>query len=103
MVLTKRYRVALLVGGIMRPYFSSLRNIFGKGHTPSPPDETPPRRFWRRVMMTLLPLLSMVLSVVALALLLPRQGSSWNWILPIGLMLLLLTHELGHLFVLRLK
>jgi Zn-dependent protease len=51
--------------------------------------------------MALLPLLSMLLSFVALALLLPRQGS--NWLLPIGLMLLLLLHELGHLFVLRLK
>jgi Zn-dependent protease len=51
--------------------------------------------------MALLPPLSMLLSIVALALLLPYQGG--NWILPIGLMFLLLMHELGHLFVLRLK
>ena len=81
----------------------SLQNIFGRKQTPSIPDETSPRRFWRRVIMTLLPPLSMFLSIVALALLLPRQGSNWHWLLPIGLMLLLLTHELGHLFVLRLK
>lgn len=81
----------------MRGSFSPLRNIFGGG----PVDETPPHRFWRRVIMALLPPLSLLLSFVALASLFPHQGS--NWLLPIGLMLLLLIHELGHLFVLRLK
>jgi Zn-dependent protease len=85
----------------MRPFFSSLRNIFGRKQTPSLPDEILPQHVWRRVMMTLLPPLSMLLSFGALTLLLPRQGS--NWVLPIGLMFLLLTHELGHLLVLRLK
>ena len=51
--------------------------------------------------MALLPPLSLLLSIGALVLLLPHYGG--NWILPIGLMLLLLIHELGHLFVLRLK
>jgi Zn-dependent protease len=51
--------------------------------------------------MALLPPLSLLLSFVALVLLLPHHER--NWILPGGLMLLLLTHELGHLFVLRLK
>jgi Zn-dependent protease len=45
----------------------------------------------------------MLLSTGALALLLPQQENTWNWILPIGLMFLLLTHELGHLVVLRWK
>jgi Zn-dependent protease len=80
----------------MRRSFSSLQNIFV-----AQPDETAPHRFWRRVIMALLPPLSLFVSIVALALLFPRQGS--NWLLPIGLMLLLLIHELGHLFVLRLK
>ena len=83
-----------------------LRNIMGrrpleKGSVPSLPDEMPPHPLWRRIIMALLPPLSLLLSFVALALLLPHQEG--NWVLPGGLMLLLLTHELGHLFVLRLK
>lgn len=90
----------------MRGSFSFLRNIFGRGPVgtglaPTLPDETAPRPLWHRVLMALLPPLSLLLSFGALALLLPRHGS--NWILPIGLMLLLLIHELGHLFMLRLK
>ena len=99
----------------MRGSFSDLQNIFrrkpvgdGMGadptstvSDPSLPAETPSHRFWRRVFMALLPPLSLLLSIVALALLFPHHGN--NWILPIGLMLLLLIHELGHLFVLRLK
>lgn len=87
----------------MRAFFSSARNIFGRKQTSSLPDETPPQGVWRRVIMTLIAPLSMLLSFGALVLLLPHQGSNWDWILPIGLMFLLLTHELGHLFVLRLK
>ena len=68
----------------MRRAFSFLRNIFGRRQTPALADETPLRRFWRRVIMALLPPLSMLLSFVALALLLPHEGN--NWILPLGLM-----------------
>ena len=81
----------------MRGPFSFWRNISGGG----PADETPPHPFWRRAIMALLPPLSLLLSFVVLALLFPHYGG--NWLLPIGLMLLLLIHELGHLFVLRLK
>jgi Zn-dependent protease len=85
----------------MRPSFSFLRNIFGRGQPSSLSDKMPPHRFWHRVILALLPPLSLLLSIVALAFVFPHRGGSW--ILPIGLMLLLLIHELGHLFVLRLK
>ncbi len=104
----------------MRGPFSFLWNIFRKKPVeagmggcrgracpdptpiaPSLPDEMPPHPLWRRIIMAFLPPLSLLLSFVALVLLLPHQER--NWVLPGGLMLLLLTHELGHLFVLRLK
>ena len=80
----------------MRGLFSWLMDFFT-----ADPDETKPHRFWRQLVLALLPPVSMLVSIVILVLLFPHHEN--HLLLIIGLMLLLLVHELGHLFILKLK